>query len=88
MYALLEVLGIGSCARARFVPDVSWQENQEKLSRHPPVPVMCEVVLAAQVEPEEGVEPAPGGRVLPGTVSCNSRLHLSKEIFFHMMFGQ
>jgi hypothetical protein len=48
----------------------------------PPVPVMCEVVLAAQVEPEEGVEPAPGGRILPGTVSCNSRLHFIKEISF------
>jgi hypothetical protein len=53
-----------------------------------PVPVMCEVVLAAQVEPEEGIEPAPGGRVLPGTVSCNLRLHFIQEIFFHMLFGQ
>jgi hypothetical protein len=57
--------------------------NQEQLPRPPPVPVMCEVVLAAQVEPEEGVEPAPGGRVLPGTVSCSSRLH--KKIVFHVM---
>ena len=30
---------------------------------------MGEVVLAAQVEPQEGFEPPPGGRVLPGTVS-------------------
>ena len=31
---------------------------------------MSEVVLAAEVEAEEGVEPAPCWRVLPGTVAC------------------
>ena len=31
---------------------------------------MSEVVLAAKVEAEEGVEPAPCWRVLPGTVAC------------------